>query len=173
MRLLLMRHGIAADVGGSIRTDEERPLTEEGRQKTAEIAAGLLASGERIGLIATSPLLRAMQTAEIMRAACTEAKGQPKPRLETWPELEHADAAALRKHLGKLKAPTSALLVGHEPGMSRFAAQLLTGSPTGLSLEFKKAGICALELPDPPGQPDARATLLWHATPKQLRRIQS
>jgi phosphohistidine phosphatase SixA len=35
MRLLLMRHGIAAPLGDGIESDAKRPLTDEGRRKRA------------------------------------------------------------------------------------------------------------------------------------------
>ena len=167
MRLLLMRHGIASPLDDKIRSDAERPLTPEGRDKTQEVARGLLAFGEEFDLMATSPLKRALQTAEIVRQVYADSK--MKTRLEIWPELEHAQPAALVERLQELEGAETVLLIGHEPGLSRFASQLLTASPDGLSLEFKKAGVCALEIQTLVHEQSA--TLLWHLTPRQLRLI--
>jgi phosphohistidine phosphatase len=163
MRLFLMRHGIAADIGGEITSDSLRPLTAEGRSKTEQAAAGLLRIEPRIDLIATSPLLRARQTAEIVLGAY---RAIANPTMEPWPELEYADPADVVARLRRVTAER-VLLVGHEPGFSRLAAQLLTGSPTGFNLEFKKAAVCALEI-EPDGD-NKSAIMLWHATPAQLR----
>ena len=57
------------------------------------------------------------------------------------------------------------LLCGHEPHLSAFASKVLTGSSVGLSLEFKKAAVCAIELNED------SAWLLWHLGPSALRRM--
>ena len=167
MRLLLMRHGIAAPIGGKIRTDAERPLTEEGQEKTEQVAQGLVAMGEKFDLIATSPLLRALETAEIVQKVY--AASGAKPRFETWSELEHSHLTELQTRLSDVENLNTFLLVGHEPGFSRLTAQLLTGSPTGLMMDFKKAGVCALEIAPFSASDAPRATLLWYAISKQLR----
>ena len=166
MRLLLMRHGIAADLDDKIKSDAERPLTSEGKEKTAQVAAGLRACGIVPDLIATSPLLRAVQTAKIVRTVDDEEESAP--QMETWEELEHADYPDVLQRLKQVASVDTVLLVGHEPGMSRLATHLLTGSEPGFAVDFKKAGICAIDLSS---LQDAvpTATLLWHATPKQLR----
>jgi phosphohistidine phosphatase len=168
MQLLLMRHGIAAPLDEKIGTDAARPLTAEGVEKTRQVAAGLRAAGSTPDVIATSPLLRALQTAQIMRAA--GGKSKTAPPLETWPELEHAEYSALLPRLKKVQAAhkvLKVLLVGHEPGMSRLVAHLLTGSPGGFALAFKKAAVCALEVDFTAAKP--QATLLWYAPPKLLQ----
>ncbi|MBV9868087.1 MAG: phosphohistidine phosphatase SixA [Abitibacteriaceae bacterium] len=164
MRLLLMRHGIAAPVGGKVKDDASRPLTPEGQDKTRQAASGLKAYDEPPNLIATSPLRRAEEAAQIVLEVYRQQAGSP--RMETWPELEHAEPAALMQRLQTASQHATILLVGHEPGLSRFVAYLLTGSPTGLTVEFKKAAVCALDV-EIYGAP--QATLLWHATPRQLR----
>jgi phosphohistidine phosphatase len=168
MRLLLMRHGIAAPQGDGIETDAERPLNEEGRQKTRAAVQGLLIYEPQLDLIATSPLLRARQTADIVRDRYSKAAYARKaPTPQIWPELETADYTGMMQRLYEVDLNAAILCIGHEPGLSRFAAQLLTNSPNGLQLEFKKASVCALELDyffD-----TTHATLLYHLTPKQLR----
>jgi phosphohistidine phosphatase len=165
MQLLLMRHGIAAPLDEKIRIDAARPLTEEGVEKTRQIVEGLRAAGIVLDFIATSPLLRAVQTAEVVRNTFDRSKTAPP--LETWPELEHAEYSALLQRLQNVKAADTVMLVGHEPGMSRLVAHLLTGSSDGFALEFKKAGVCAMEVDFTATKP--QAILLWHATPKLLR----
>lgn len=164
MKLYLMRHGIAAPIGGKIKHDAERPLTPEGQIKTRQAIAGVLRCKIELGVIATSPLPRARQTAEIVLQLHETAKMVPK--MEVWPELEYAEYSSLLHRLQQVSAGNT-MLVGHEPGLSCFAAQLLTGSPTGLNLEFKKAAICAIELEI--ARSSVAATLLWHAMPRQLR----
>ena len=62
MKLYLIRHGIAQEATNDIK-DGERSLTKEGRQKTEKVAKRLLNLGLNFELIATSPFVRARQTA--------------------------------------------------------------------------------------------------------------
>lgn len=161
MRLLLMRHGIAADVGGNITSDATRPLTEEGKTKMHAAVKGLRRCENTVDIIAASPLLRAQQTAQIVRDEYSITD------IETWPELELAEYAPLMQRLYTIDLNATLLCVGHEPGLSRLAAQLLTNSPTGFQIAFKKAGLCALEIGYAFDTP--YASLLYFLQPKQLR----
>jgi len=67
MLLLLMRHGIAEELRPN-QTDAERVLTEKGKKKTRDAVCGLRVLHPNIDLIATSPKLRAVQTARIAAA---------------------------------------------------------------------------------------------------------
>ena len=71
MQVLVVRHAIAEQQEGFARTgkdDSRRPLTDDGRGKMHRGAAGLRAVVPAIDVLATSPLLRAVQTAEILAA---------------------------------------------------------------------------------------------------------
>ena len=159
MLLLWMRHGIAEELREG-QTDALRALTEIGHQKTREALCGLQNFQNKIELIVSSPLLRAVETAQI----AAEIFGNSEPQI--WPELEHAEYSALAQRL-KISDATSVLLVGHEPGFSRGVARFLTGHESGLVIPFKKAGVCALDVDW--STPEPRAVLLWHASPKMLR----
>ena len=63
MKLYLLRHG-KADWPNWDKPDDERPLTEEGKEQVATVAK-MLARLEIAPEIVTSPLPRASQTAEI------------------------------------------------------------------------------------------------------------
>ena len=65
MLLYFFRHGIAEDQSKSGR-DEDRVLTEEGREKVGKAARGLKGLGVEIDHIFSSPLPRALETAEIV-----------------------------------------------------------------------------------------------------------
>lgn len=172
MKLFIMRHGIAGDREKWTGPDAKRPLTPEGIEKTRCAVRGLqiAVADEAITLVASSPLLRAHQTAKIAR----ESLGV-KAKVAIWPELESAafqpfafQPFACQPLLVRLKeANQSTLIVGHEPGLGGFTAHLLTGSAQGLSMEWKKAAVGALEI-DFSGE-EPHATLLWFATPRQLR----
>jgi phosphohistidine phosphatase len=67
MDIFLLRHGIAHALGedGS-KTDADRTLTDEGRSKVRAVARALRAMDVRFDAIASSPLPRAAETAEII-----------------------------------------------------------------------------------------------------------
>src|SRR5437879_13006704 len=68
--LYIMRHGIAVTRGaGSFADDAKRQLTPEGKMKVQEIVQGLLRLDFEVDWILTSPLVRAVETAEIVSDA--------------------------------------------------------------------------------------------------------
>ena len=159
MLLLLMRHGIAEELRAG-QADAARELTQIGAKKTREALRGLKFFQDEINFIACSPLMRAVQTAQIAE----EIFEKNKPKI--WPELEDAEYSALAQRLKSLVVAT-ALLVGHDPGISQFVAQILSGENSSFEIQFKKAAVCALDVDW--STPRPRATLLWHASPKMLR----
>ena len=66
MRITLIRHGEAGD---DAPRDEERSLTKNGRSEVRRVGAALERGGVHFGAVVTSPLVRAVQTAEITAAA--------------------------------------------------------------------------------------------------------
>jgi phosphohistidine phosphatase len=162
MRLLLMRHGLAAPREEWHGDDAARPLTEAGWRKTRAAVKGLRLCEPKLDAIASSPLLRARQTAELARDEYSQQHA-----LQIWPELEQADYSRLMTRLYETDLNATLLLVGHEPGLSRFVVRFLTNSPDRFVLDFKKAAVCALEVDYAFDTP--YATLLYHLTPRQLR----
>lgn len=167
MRVLLLRHGIAEDraawAGGG-QEDARRPLTDEGRRRMKRIALALARLEPELALIATSPALRARQTAEILLSALPRGVA-----LAEQTELAPSGrAAAALKLLQAQRQLPAVALVGHEPNLSQLAGLLLAGAERSL-LDLRKGGSALLDFP---GRVAAGgATLLWHLTPGQLRRI--
>ena len=72
MDLLVIRHGIAEDRETFAATgadDRQRPLTDKGRRRLREAVPGLHAAVPGVELVASSPLVRAVQTAKIVARA--------------------------------------------------------------------------------------------------------
>ena len=167
MRLLLLRHAIAEDRDAFARRggdDSDRPLTGRGRKKLFRAADALSRLLPDLALVATSPLLRTRQSAEILTSAYAT-----KPVLSEVGDLAPDGApSAVVKFLQAQKSLPVVALVGHEPGLSRLAGLLLTGSERTLQ-EFRKGGGCLLDFPGrvTPGA----ALLLWHLEPAQLRAL--
>ena len=68
MRLYLMRHALAEETSENL-PDELRALTSKGRKRAQRVARWLRSHGERPDRVFASPLVRAVQTAEIVHGA--------------------------------------------------------------------------------------------------------
>ena len=164
MILYVVRHALAEDQtsGG----DEARRLTESGRDRTAKAAAGMRAIGMECELILSSPLARALETAEIVASVFGDGLA-----LRVLPELATgvapADAVAALAAYGKA---SNLMVVGHEPQLSALVSILLAGAPGAIHLRLRKGGCVALDLPASGIEPGA-AELLWMMTQRQLRRL--
>ncbi len=132
--LLLWRHGIAEDRHPD-RPDLERALTAEGRQRTAIVAAELCRLQLHCDRLLSSPLRRALQTAEIGVAAGLASALELEDRLVPGGDPRPLLQAGPWRRLG---------LVGHEPDLGELASSLL-GLPAG-TISVRKAGIVLLRL---------------------------
>jgi phosphohistidine phosphatase len=166
MRLLVIRHAIAEDRDEwafSGKPDAERPLTRDGRDRMRRAADGIALEVPRLDLIATSPLVRAVQTAEIV---ADEYAGK---ELTVVNELSPECAPeALLPWLRSHEPDTTIAVVGHEPHLGFLVGWLLTGRHESF-VELKKGAAVLLEFDDPPAA--GNATLLWALQPGQLRRL--
>lgn len=141
MILHLFRHGIAIDrEDAACPSEHDRFLTPKGIAKTQAAAQGLRAVGLKPNVILTSPLLRAVQTAEI---AC-EAFGYPVKKLRHIDALKpDAKPGDLFDELSGLKAE-EVLCVGHAPNLDEVIAFAIGSHTTVTSL--KKAGLGSIEI---------------------------
>lgn len=162
MNLYFMRHGIAvAAPGPGIHSDRERPLSPKGAKRLRRAAKGLLALKLSFDRILTSPLLRAQQTAQVIAEVF-----HAEDRIAEIPEL--APESSIQELLSSLAAYRESkrlLFVGHQPLLGEIASFLLSGEK-GLEMDFKKGGICCIEVDS---LPPKKAVLRWLLTPKQLR----
>jgi phosphohistidine phosphatase len=163
MNLFLLRHGIAVERGTpGCEQDADRPLTPKGERRLGRIADAMEAMGLTFDLILSSPYVRARQTAEIV----VDELGLKK-KLEFSETLTpDGDAKALIAALNKLDPrPENVLLVGHEPYLSGLISMLASGDPD-LPIDFKKGGLCKLEVESL--RYGRCATLAWLLTPRQM-----
>jgi phosphohistidine phosphatase len=164
--LLVVRHAIAEERATFAQTgkdDAERPLTAEGRRKFERAARGLKKVVGSIDLLATSTLVRAIQTGEILEAAFG-IEGTARLR-ELAPD---ADPSSLLQWLRRRRRHPLVAVVGHEPHLSQLIGYLLVGQSSGF-VDLKKGGAVLLALGKAPAV--GRAELRWHLTPGQLRRL--
>jgi len=138
MQLYLVRHGIAVD-GGEAIPDGSRGLTDKGRRRFHKTARAFGKLGHRLDLILTSPLVRAVQTAEILAGATKHGEVAVLEELD--PKF---DVASLRAAVAKRAGKSGAIaLVGHEPQLSLALAALSGASPADIVL--KKGAIVRVD----------------------------
>jgi phosphohistidine phosphatase len=163
--LYIMRHGIAVIRGPSTMMDDaKRPLTPEGKQKMREIASGLAQAGIDVDWIVSSPLVRAMETAEIVSEAL-----KSQPPLDACEALRPGTAPeALIAFLARRSNRRRVLVVGHEPDLGQLAARLI-GAGRNANMPFKKGGCCHITFSEFP--PKAPGRLVWWLTPRVMRKL--
>jgi phosphohistidine phosphatase len=163
--LYIMRHGIAVMRGAAAFLDDtKRPLTPEGKQKTRAIASGLVRLGFEADWIVTSPLVRAVETAEIVGELLSS-----KPPLDFCDALRPGGSGeALIAFLAKRPKCRRVLVVGHEPDLGELAARLI-GAGRNAHMQFKKGGCCLITFNEFP--PKSPGQLVWWLTPRILRKL--
>jgi phosphohistidine phosphatase len=153
VKLYVMRHGPAEDNSPTGR-DGDRALTPEGRERTRSVARALAAEGEVPLTIVSSPLVRALQTAEIVAAvtdleSCVRhakdaggATGAVEIRREMAPG---GDGLGLVLELAR-SGRKRVMVVGHEPDLSMLVAHLIGHAPPQGMLKSMVVGT-KLEVP--------------------------
>jgi phosphohistidine phosphatase len=158
VELILIRHAEAAALGdASITRDADRPLTDTGRRQCEAMARSLKKLKIRVDALVSSPLLRAKQTCETL----IEGLPEPKPASHILEEIGfEVRPKVIVKFVEDLNLETVAV-VGHQPGLSRFAAWLI-GSKKA-QLDLAKAGLARIECEE---LAKGGGTLLWLLTPE-------
>lgn len=142
MELYLWRHGDAEDLSET-GSDNDRKLTEEGKEKVAAVAKALVdMEYDAPKLVLSSPLMRAQETAAIIRQVfAPESSYGVSPQLEPSSDVTH-----IMSVLNQLAQQfDSIMLVGHEPHLSTFGGALLTGTLRPV-IEVKKSSVALFEL---------------------------
>ncbi|MGE5176197.1 MAG: phosphohistidine phosphatase SixA [Hyphomicrobiales bacterium] len=165
MELYVVRHAIAVDHGDpAYPNDDDRPLTPEGIHKFRLAARGLKEIGAKPKRIVSSPLVRARQTAEILRDMVA-------PNVEITiskalhPATSYADVV---KEVRKYKEDVIAV-VGHEPHLSGLTSYLLMGGGQAAAIEFKKGAVARILFEDGPAA--GSGMLEWLIQPGALRML--
>jgi phosphohistidine phosphatase len=160
--LYLVRHAIAAERSDKWPDDSKRPLTHEGAARMRHVVQGLVSLDVRLELVLTSPLVRAVETADILSHGL-----KSRPPVVKLPVLAPGGAPnRVAEALASYTKPCDIALVGHEPELGELAAWLI-GSR--VPLLFRKGGICRIDAVEWP--PARQNQLIWFAPPRLLRSL--
>ncbi|MGQ0649105.1 MAG: SixA phosphatase family protein [Gemmatimonadaceae bacterium] len=166
MQLLVIRHAIAEDrddFAKSGASDDDRPLTSFGRQRMVRNVRGLRRVVPRLTTLASSPLRRAKQTADIIAHGYGIRKVSESEALRPGKSMRD-----FLRWLKPLREEEVVAVVGHEPHLGTLVTWLMIGVEEP-KVAFKKGGAVLLEFGEilEPGS----ATLLLAIAPAQLRRL--
>ena len=155
MVLYVMRHGEAVEANEDL-TDEWRYLTENGIKSAMNVSSNLAKHGRKPRLIISSPLVRAVQTAQIAAAyACRRNVLIVSGLLQS-----NGDPGDLQDFLRSHGEAKRIMLVGHEPQLGLLIAGLLQKE---VHFPLKKGSCVALELDNK--VPDKPARFIWYLVP--------
>jgi len=162
MLLYLIRHAWAGQFGDSEWPDDtQRPLTSPGKKRFDKMVKALARRGFAPTLVATSPLVRCRQTAElVVKRVPGEPKLVQRDELQPGGDLERL-LAWTTEEAGNYQ---EIAWVGHNPDIEEMAAALL-GNPN-VHIRFAKGAIAALEFPVVPRLREGE--LRWLVTAKIL-----
>ena len=166
MKLYLIRHGDAVDAVEGKLKETDRYLTAEGRAQLRRVAGKLASLADDLDAVLTSPLVRAVQTAEIVSTVLGYKGPVESSRALSpgrWKRGMMAEELAGRSPAGHYA------LVGHNPDVEEMATTLLD-LPEG-AVPFKKGAVCLIETEGAPFSGKAR--FKWMLNPKGLRVVTS
>ena len=161
MEVYLFRHADAVDIGEAGATcDAERVLSDKGRKQAKMVAQALRAMGCQPEIIATSPLPRARETADIAGGilGC-------EPEILDLLAPGGGDLPELAGWIGRQKAG-ALMLVGHLPDLPDLGVYLASGS-TAAGLSLKKAGVLCISME--PGASPGEGAIEWLIQPRNLK----
>jgi phosphohistidine phosphatase len=160
--LYIIRHAWAGQAGDPRWPDDaDRPLTDEGRQRYALVVQKLASAGFAPTIIATSPLTRCRQTAEVI-SQCLSAH----PEIVDLEELSPgSDLRGLLKWTTRQAENHQEIAwVGHAPDVGRMVAELIGNGSS--AVDFSKGAVAAIRFDD--RLKAGEGELRWLASPKIL-----
>lgn len=160
MILYLMRHADAGTVRGNSLLDAKRGLVKEGKEQCMLMARVLSALKVQVDVVVSSPLKRALQTAQFVATELGyEAKVEVSPALRP-----NASLADFQELMAKYADREGVLAVGHNPNTFQFLGRLITGNG-GASIRMRKGSIARIDMARHPPR------LQWLIDPRSARAI--
>lgn len=123
MNLFILRHASAGTRRTNPTVDVKRPLDKEGKRHSLQLAYVLNGLNVNFDLIVSSPLKRSLQTAQLIG---TET-GYETPILISTALAPDATFPQFQRLLHECAAYENVMVVGHNPNITSFLVQLISG----------------------------------------------
>ncbi len=160
MNLYLIRHAEALPVGGAVTRDADRHLSPRGEEDAMLMGRALSLLDPGVDIIVTSPLVRAVETGEIIGKEIT---GHPIMHVSEHLAPGFNDKALFRELLS-LGAGSNIVAVGHQPDLSDFVSFLIaSGQAASIAMTAGSIAKLVVEGSEPEGH------LAWLLTPEAVR----
>lgn len=156
MKIYLLRHAAAEPAEAGMK-DSDRALTEDGQVKLKHVLKRAKAAGVAPAVILSSPLRRALETAQI----AADSLGYRAKIVETAALVPNASPHDVWNEIRARRDEPSILLASHEPLMSS-TLSLLLASPA-LQVDMKKSALARVDCDRFGAEP--RGVLKWLLTP--------
>jgi phosphohistidine phosphatase len=143
MNLYLMRHANAGVARDNPELDAKRALIKEGKEQCMLMAQAMSALKVQVDVIVSSPLKRALQTAQFV---ATEMGIESRVEVNAALSL-NGDYASFQKMLTEYaeKGYEGVLAVGHNPNLFQFLGRMITGNG-GAAIRMRKASVVRVDL---------------------------
>ena len=160
MILYLMRHADAGAFRSNPLLDAKRGLVKEGKEQCMLMARVLTSFKVQVDVIVSSPLKRALQTAQFVGTELGyDAKVEIAPALA--PSASYADFQAL---MARYAGREGVLAVGHNPNLFQFLGRMITGNG-GAAIRMRKGSIARIDMDRHPPR------LQWLVDPRIARAL--
>jgi phosphohistidine phosphatase len=155
-----MRHANAGLRRENPLLDTKRALVKEGKDQCMLMARTLSALKVQVDVIVSSPLKRALQTAQFVGTELGyDSKVEMSPAL-----APGAEYPAFLDLLAKYAGRDGILVVGHNPNIFQFLGKLITGNGAA-AIRMRKASIACVDMDHHPPR------LQWLLGPRTSRQI--
>lgn len=142
MDLYIIRHGAAADLDHEVGEEGHRYLTVHGRNHCRIVAQKLKDLKVQFDSVFSSPLVRAVQTAEVF-AHVLKYENEIKTAVEL---IGGQNYSRFLKLLGRNSHYCSLAVFGHAPDVNTFAQNLVRGQNSdNMHFNFKNASVCKID----------------------------
>jgi phosphohistidine phosphatase len=134
MDIYFLRHASAGDSKAlNLDEDEKRPLDPKGVEQSKQMGNLLAALEVESEAFLSSPLTRAVQTAELV---AEQMKGNPSITLDDAlrPDASYEQFQELLQHYSRRSA---IIVTGHNPNQSEFLSYLISGGTAKDAVELK------------------------------------
>jgi phosphohistidine phosphatase len=157
MEVYFLRHGDAGSRESWKGSDASRPLSDEGAARMERESSTMVLLQLSLGLILSSPLVRARQTAEIVARGLGLA--------DTLADDDRLSPGFGIEDLGRImrdhRSMSALMLVGHEPDFSTVIAACMGGG----RVDCKKGGLARVDFLD---ASSLKGLLVWLLPPRVL-----
>jgi phosphohistidine phosphatase len=163
MKLVVVRHAKSMDRSEFTGDDDwKRPISEEGRKEMQKVARGLHQLIPEVERFVSSPLKRAKQTGDIMKAYYEEKGGRDYRLEETETLIPSAASSDFERWLRENAKGGTMAVFGHKPSLPKIVSYLLSREDDAF-ISLKKGSACLVDI-----SPGERGELQWLLAPKQL-----